>query len=54
MVSVQTVHNGEQVCKAVIAPTDESPCLVSWMDKCSTEDGAVHSLHHAVMSMEAS
>jgi hypothetical protein len=53
MVSVQAVHNGEQVCRADGAPRDESPCLAAWMDKCSTEDGAVHSLHYAVMSVEA-
>jgi hypothetical protein len=43
MVSVQAVHNGEQVCRAVGAPRDESPCLAAWMDKCGTEDGAVPS-----------
>jgi hypothetical protein len=41
MVSVQAAHNGEQDCRAVGAPRDESPCLAAWMDMCSTEDGAV-------------
>jgi hypothetical protein len=53
MVSVKAVHNGEQVCRAVGAPRDKSLCLATYMDECSTEDGAVHSLHHAVMFMEA-
>jgi hypothetical protein len=53
MINIQDIPKGDQVCRAVGVPPDKSPCLATWMDECSTEDGAIHSLHSAVMSMEA-
>jgi hypothetical protein len=53
MVGVQAIHNGEQICRAGGASRDKSPSRATWMDECSTEDGAVHGPHNAVMSLEA-